>query len=173
MLQKCKSNSLLTIENIKLLMDTQRLLETRDDTLFVQFVSGYRIIRRRRVVAAIHDIREAIGWEMTEQFGPIEELLIVGRIGTTTIESVNFRKFPFIRLAYHPISIILSGRNADRTHFADAHQYSHWDEAGNQLWEAPLISISTKPLRNGLTSTLEDIYQGADCCKAFYSKNLS
>lgn len=167
-----KSKSLLTVENIKTILDTERLLDTRNDTLIVQFASGRRIMKREPIVSTIHDVREGIGWGLAQQFGAIEELLIVGRIGTTTIERVNFRKFPFLHLGYLPISIRLSGRNAASSWFAEAHQDCDWNEEGKQTWKAPSPSVATKQSRDGLGYILDNIYRGADCYLAFNSKNL-
>lgn len=160
MSEKFKSDSLLSIESIKNVIGAERLLEISDDTLVVRFVTGREIVRRERFVTELHDVRETTGWELARQFGQIKELLVVTRIVATTLESVNLRKYPFFQSGYQR-AVVLSGRNADRTCFADARQRTNWYTGSNQIWEAPLISIATKQSRISLASTLEDIYRGA------------
>lgn len=160
MLQTLTANSLLTLENVKTLIDAERQRPDTEDTLIVQFGSGLRIMKRVRVTAVIHDDRETLGWELAKQYGPMREVIVVGRLGTTTRKGASFERFPFGRLFATRSAIVASGWNADKSCFVNGWQRCYWDEEQNQIWEEPYLSVATKQFRLGFVSTLEDLYAG-------------
>jgi len=162
MLEKLTTGSLLTLENIRTIIEAERPLQTRTDTLIVQFASGLRLRKQAKVVWGIHDYREAAGWDLAEKFGPIQELIVVGRLGTHTLTDINLRRFPFCQIIYRPVALMLSGWNAEQSHFAFAEQHCDLDEDDNEIWDVPCLSIATAHCKRGLRSPLEDIYSGAN-----------
>lgn len=161
MLQTLTATSLLTLENVKTLIDAERQHPDPEDLVLVQFVSGLRIMMRVGVTAVIHDYREGLGWELAKQYGPIGEVIVVGRLGTTTRKRAPFDRFPFGRLFCPRGAIVASGWNADKSYFANGWQRCYWDEERHQIWEEPYLSVATKQFKYGFVSTLEDLYAGA------------
>ena len=98
---------------------------------------------------------------VAKKFGPIRELIVVGRIGTHTAD-VSLHAFPFFKLDYVPLALLLTGWNTERSCFAFAQQECHWGEDGQQSWEAPCFSVATTPCRRGFFSPLEDICAGGN-----------
>lgn len=66
MLEKLTADPLLTMENIKTIIEAERPLQTKADTIIIQFASGLRIRKQAKVVLVIHDYREAEGWDLAK-----------------------------------------------------------------------------------------------------------